>query len=288
MTERYDEIKYQVRDHILTLSISRPGRMNAYTDHIADELIDALGRADQDEDVRAIILTGDPAGRNFCAGMDLGGKRDTFDYKKVSPKAHRDSGGRIALALLDVNKPTIAAINGHAVGVGFTMTLPCDFRIVSSRAKLGAVFARRGIVLDGCSSYILPRLVGMTNAMKIALTGKVFRAEELAEMGLFYKVAEPDRVLAEAEDLARDLAFHVAPVSYAMNRKLLWSMQSAASPMDAHEAESELFWYLGDAADADEGINSFLEKREPDYSMRVPKDLPPCYPWFRRRGFREE
>ncbi|MBR2742306.1 MAG: enoyl-CoA hydratase/isomerase family protein [Clostridia bacterium] len=286
--KEYKDIKYEISEGILTITISRPERYNAYTDNLCQELIDAFGEGDRDDNVRVIILTGDPKGKHFCAGMDLGNAGSTFDITKTPLMEHRDSGGVLALAIFDCNKPVIAAINGSAVGVGFTMTLPCDFRIASNRGKYGAVFVRRGVVPDGCSSYFLPRIVGMSNAMKIALTGKVWKADELDKMGLYYKVVDPEDVMKEALELARDIATNCAPVSCAMTRRLLWSMQGAQSPMDAHEVESLLYWYLGAAPDAAEGVNSFLEKRDPKYSMSPTKDLPPCYPWQPKRTFRNK
>jgi len=286
--KEYKDIKYEISESILTITIHRPDRYNAYTDNLCRELIDAFQSGDKDDNVRVIILTGDPAGKNFCAGMDLGNAGSTFDITSTPVMEHRDSGGELALAIYDCNKPVIAALNGSAVGVGFTMTLPADFRIASNRAKFGAVFVRRGVVPDGCSSYFLPRVVGMSNAMKIAMSGKVMTAAEMDSMGLFYKVVEPDQVMAEARELAKDIAINCAPVSCAMVRRMFWTMQGVQSPMDAHEVESLLYWYLGNSPDAAEGVNSFLEKRDPKYSLSPTKDLPPCYPWWPERTFRNK
>lgn len=284
----YKEIKCELSENILTIMINRPERHNAYTETLNAEMRDALAQADQNDEVRVIILTTNPEGKTFCAGMDLGAGGSTFDVKSIPEMEHRDSGGVLNLAIYDVNKPIIAAINGSAVGVGFTMTLPCDFRIVSKKAKLGAVFVRRGIFLDGAASYFLPRLVGMSNALKIALTGKIWTPAELESTGLFYKIVEPEEVMNEARALAKDIAVNCAPVSTVMIKRQLWSMQQADSPMAAHEAESLLYWNLGDSPDAAEGVNAFLEKRDPQWSLSPTKDLPHFYPWWPQRTFRNK
>lgn len=286
--KEYKEIKCEVADHILTVMIDRPDRHNAYTETLNAEMRDALAWGDQNDDVRVIIITANPAGKTFCAGMDLGAGGSTFDVKQTPEMEHRDSGGVLNLAIYNVNKPVIAAINGSAVGVGFTMTLPCDFRIVSKKAKLGAVFVRRGIFLDGAASYFLPRLVGMSNALKIALTGQIWKPEELEKMGLFYKVVEPEDVMPEALALAKDIATNCAPLSTIMIKRQLWSMQQADSPMAAHEVESLLYWNLGDSPDAAEGVNAFLEKRDPQWNLSPTKDLPHFYPWWPNRTFRNK
>ena len=284
----YKEIKCELADHVMTVMINRPERHNAYTESMNEEMRDAFRRADANDEVRVIVLTANPAGRTFCAGMDLGGGGSTFDVKSVPEYEHRDSGGVLNLAIYDISKPVIAAVIGSAVGVGFTMTLPCDFRIVSKKAKLGAVFARRGIFLDGAASYFLPRLVGMSNAMKIALTGATWRAPELESTGLFYKMTEPEDVLPEAMALAKDIATNCAPLSTILIKRQLWSMMHADSPMQAHEIESLLYWNLGDSPDAAEGVNAFLEKRDPDWKLKPSQDLPHFYPWWPERTFRNK
>jgi len=284
----YKELLYELSDGICTITLNRPERHNAYSRVLGAEILDAFAKADQDDEVRVIILTANPEGKNFCAGMDLGAGGDTFNMKAVPELEHRDGGGVVALAIYDVNKPVIAAVNGSAVGVGFSMLLPCDFRIVSKKAKLGALFVRRGIFLDGAVSYFLPRLIGMSNAMKIAMTGRPWRAEELESTGLFYKVVEPEDVMAEARALAKEIAVNCAPLSLAMVKRQLWSMQQADSPMEAHEIDSLFYWNLGDSPDAAEGVTAFLEKREPQWSMSPTKDLPYFYPWWPRRTFRNK
>ena len=284
----FDEIRYEVADHILTITIDRPEKYNASTEHMRCEMIEALDMAYKDDDIRVIIFTGNPAGKNYCAGMDLGDAGSTFDYTSVDEMEHRDGGGQLCLKIYESNKPVIGAINGSAVGIGFTMMLPMDFRIISERAKLGAVFVRRGIVNDGCSSYFLPRLIGMANAMKMVMTGRLFTAPEVKEMGLATEVVAPEDVYPAALALARDLAENTAPVSVALVRQLMWQMQNARDVMEAHEIESRLLHWVGQQKDANEGITSFLEKRDPAYSMHPSTDMPSFYPWWKQRGFREE
>ena len=285
--KQYEQILCEVKERILTITINRPERNNAYTEFMRDELISALDEAYQDDEIRVIILTGNPAGRNYCAGMDLGDAGATFDYTDEQELDHRDGGGLLCLKLYESNKPVIGAINGSAVGIGFTMTLPMDFRIVSNKAKLGAVFVRRGIVNDGCSSFFLPRLIGMANAMRMVMTGRVVPAQEAAELGLVTQLCEPEEVYPTAFALAKELAENTAPVSVALVRQLMWSMQAATHPMDAHEIESRLLYWVGQQKDAEEGITSFLEKRAPRYSMSPTKDLPEFYPWWPKRTFRD-
>ena len=284
--KQYEQIQCEVSDRILTITINRPEKANAYTEHMREEMISALDEAYRDDEIRVIIFTANPAGKNYCAGMDLSAAGSTFDYTGVDELDHRDGGGQLCLKIYESNKPVIGAINGSAVGIGFTMTLPMDFRIVSSRAKLGAVFVRRGIVNDGCSSYFLPRLIGMANAMYLVMTGKVVTAQEADRLGLVTRLEEPEEVYPAARALALDLAQNTAPVSAALVRRLMWQMQSAASPMDAHEIESRLLHWVGQQKDAGEGVSSFLEKRAPRYSMSPATDMPPFYPWWEERTFR--
>ncbi len=285
--KEYEQISCEVKERILTITISRPKQKNAYTEQMRDEMISALDEAYQDDDIRVIIFTADPEGRNYCAGMDLSDAGSTFDYSGVGELEHRDGGGLLCLKIYESNKPVIGAINGSAVGIGFTMTLPMDFRFVSNRAKLGAVFVRRGIVNDGCSSYFLPRLIGMANAMRMVMIGKPIPAAEAVQLGLVTQLCEPEEVYPAAFALAQDLARNTAPVSIALVRRLMWSMQSAAGPMQAHEMESRLLHWVGQQRDAAEGIEAFLEKRDPVYSMSPTKDLPDHYPWWEERKFRD-
>jgi enoyl-CoA hydratase/carnithine racemase len=252
---------------------------------MARELIAAFDAADADDDVRAIIVTG--AGRGFCAGADLGGGGDTFDWRdrKREGEIPRDGGGQVTLRIFACTKPVIAAINGPAVGVGATMTLPMDVRLVSETAKVGFVFARRGIVPEACSSWFLPRVVGISRAMEWVATGRVFEAAEALEGGLARSVHPPDELLPAAHALAREIADHAAPVSVALARQLLWRMLGAAHPMEAHRADSRAMFARGQSADAVEGVTSFLEKRPAEFPDRVGDGLPQVFPGWEEPAF---
>ncbi|GAA0569356.1 crotonase/enoyl-CoA hydratase family protein [Actinomadura livida] len=283
----YTEIEYEVRDGIATVTLNRPHKMNAFTFTMRDEMIDAFDRIDADDDVRAVVVTG--AGRAFCAGADLSGGGDTFDKDKaeavlpgeidrLDDGTPRDGGGMVALRVARCLKPVIGAFNGAAVGVGVTMTLPMDVRLASEKARFGFVFARRGIVTEAASSWFLPRLVGIAQAMEWAATGRVFDAREALEGRLVSRVLPPDELLPAAYALAREIADNTSAVSVATIRRLMWSGLSSPSPWDAHAADSRLMAALGGGADAIEGVSSFLEKRDAAFPMRVSKDLPPEVP----------
>lgn len=279
----YQQIKYEVEERILTLTLNRPERMNAYTEVMRAELVDAIGHAEADDNVKAIIVTG--AGRAFCAGMDLGEAGATFDYTSVAQDEHRDGGGILALRIYRSTKPIIAAINGPAVGVGLTMTLPMDIRIAAHTAKMGIVFARRGIAVDACSSWFLPRVVGISKAVEWSMTGRVFSAQEAFQSGLVSQLVEPDQVISTARGIAAEIARYTAPVSVALIRQMMWTMLGASHPMEAHRIESQGFHWLGQRPDAAEGINAFLEKREPNYTMSPYRDMPDFYPWLEEPPF---
>ncbi|NLO21244.1 MAG: crotonase/enoyl-CoA hydratase family protein [Syntrophomonadaceae bacterium] len=273
----YKYIKYEVEERILTITLNRPHRLNAFVRAMREEIIVALDRAEEDDNIRAIIITG--AGRGFSAGMDLEEGGSTFNYDEVSQDEHRDGGGILALRIYRLKKPIIAAINGPAVGIGLTMTLPMDIRIASTTAKMGIVFVRRGIVVDACASWFLPRVIGIGNALEWALTGKVFTAQEALACGLVSRVVEPSEVLPAARDIALEMVRNSAPVSLALTRQLLWSMTAANHPMEAHRLESKAYHWLGQQRDAGEGISAFLEKRLPNFTMSAQNDMPDFYPW---------
>jgi len=280
----YEDIRYDVRDAVLTITLHRPDRLNAFTTRMMHELIDAFDQADADDAVRAIIVTG--AGRAFCAGADLGGGGDTFNYRGEEPiDRHRDGGGRVTLRIFESKKPVIAAINGPAVGVGATMTLPMDVRIAARGARMGFVFARRGIVPEACSSWFLPRLVGISRAMEWVATGRVFPAEEALAGGLVTHLVEPEALLDTARGLAREIADNTSAVSVALARQLLWRMLGADHPMEAHKVDSKCIFWAGQQADAREGVTSFLEKRPARFTLRPSRDMPPFYPWWPERKF---
>jgi enoyl-CoA hydratase/carnithine racemase len=274
----FSEIRYEVSDHVLQITLQRPDRLNAFTPTMGAELIEAFDRADADDAVRAIIVTG--SGRAFCAGADLGAGGATFDWRarRSGDEFPRDGGGQVALRIFEATKPVIAAINGPAVGVGITMTLPMDIRVATAGTKIGFVFARRGIVPEACSSWFLPRLVGISQAMEWVATGRVFSAEEARDGGLVRSVHPADEVLEVAHGLAREIADNAAPVSVALSRRLLWTMLGAAHPMEAHRADSRAMFYRGQSADAREGVTAFLEKRPAQFEDRVGDGLPEIFP----------
>lgn len=281
----FDEIGYDVDEGVLTITLKRPDRLNAFTPTMGRELIEAFDRSDADDGVRAVIVTG--AGRGFCAGADLGGGGGTFDWRDRDGGdvgVPRDGGGRVALRIYESLKPVIAAINGPAVGVGITMTLPMDVRIAATGAKIGFVFARRGIVPEACSSWFLPRLVGISQAMEWVATGRVFTAEEALAGGLVRSVH--DDPLAAARELAREIAGEAAPVSVAVARRLMWDMLGASHPMEAHRADSRAMFARGQSADAFEGVTAFLEKRPAQFGDRVSDGLPELFPGREAPAFR--
>ncbi|MDQ7909053.1 enoyl-CoA hydratase-related protein [Phytohabitans sp. ZYX-F-186] len=287
-------VRYEVSDHVAIVTLDRPASLNAFTDRMEAELIECFHRSDADDAVRAVILTG--AGRAFCAGMDLtpgesGG--GTFETWRTSPDApadtqfelpghalpvRRDGGGRVVLRIFESLKPVIAAVNGHAIGVGITMTLPCDIRILAEDAKVGFPFTRRGLVPESCSSWFLPRVVPMWQAMEWMLTGRVFDAGEALAGGLVRSLHPAGEVLTAALGLADEIARHAAPVSAALTRRLLWQMLTVDHPMTAHEMETHALNLRGISDDAGEGIAAFLHKREPAFTDRVSRHLPPVLP----------
>lgn len=291
----YTEIDYEVADRIATITLDRPDKLNAFTVTMFKELIDAFDRIDLDDDVRAVIVTG--RGRGFCAGADLSMGAETFDTSAAQgdggavgsgrdPMAHRDEGGLLTLRIYRCTKPVIAAINGPAVGVGVTMTLPMDIRLASTSSKFGLVFARRGIVPEACSSWFLPRIVGISQATEWCYSGRVFAATEALAGGLVRSIHEPDDLLPAAQAIAREIADNTSAVSVALTRAMLWRMLGAPHPMAAHEIDSPGIAYLGQSADAREGVVSFLEKRPPAFTDTVTSDMPPHYPWWSEPSFR--
>ncbi len=276
----FEQITAEVADGILTITLNRPERLNAWTATMGRELIEAFDRADADDEVRVVIVTG--AGRGFCAGADLAAGGETFDYREriSSGSVPRDNGGQFTLRVFESTKPVIAAINGPAVGVGATMTLPMDVRLASEDARIGFVFARRGIVPEACSSWFLPRVVGISRAMEWVATGRVFSAQEALGAGLVRSVHPAGELLGAARELAREIADNAAPVSVALARQLLWGMLGAEHPMIAHRADSRGMLHRGQSADATEGITAFLEKRPARFPDRVSDGLPEIRPGY--------
>jgi enoyl-CoA hydratase/carnithine racemase len=271
---------YEIDRGIATITLNRPEALNAFTLTMRQELIALFAEADKDDAVRAVVVTG--AGRAFCAGADLSGGASTFDRSQASSISdHRDGGGQVALAAFKCRKPVIAAINGHAVGVGITVTLAMDMRIAAEDAKIGFVFARRGVVLEACSSWFLPRIVGMAKATELAYTGRVFRAAEEKASGLFNHVVPQNQVLSKAREIAREIADQTSGVSVALCKALLWHSLGEGDPQSVHLLDSRCFYWAGKQKDAKEGIQSFLEKRPPRFTMSASTDMPDFYPWWK-------
>ncbi len=277
-----EQILVQVTDQVMEITLNRPDRLNAWTPRMGEELIDAFDAADGDDAVRAVIVTG--AGRGFCAGADLAGGGDTFDWSRrpgggaQGDGVPRDGGGQLTLRIFECTKPVIAAINGPAVGVGATMTLPMDIRLAAPEARFGFVFARRGIVPEAASSWFLPRVVGISRAMEWVATGRVFGADEALDAGLVRSLHADRELLDTARALAREIAEHTAPVSVAIARRLMWQMLGAEHPMLAHRADSRAMFSRGRSADAREGVTAFLEKRPAAFPDRITDGLPELRP----------
>jgi enoyl-CoA hydratase/carnithine racemase len=276
----FQEIRYDVADGICTLTLNRPDKLNAFTVRMMQELLAAFDAIDADDAVRVVIVTG--AGKGFCAGADLSGSGGaSFDYTKVGEeKEFRDGGGLVTLRIFESKKPVIAAINGAAVGIGATMTLPMDIRIASSSARFGFVFARRGIVCEAASSWFLPRIVGISQATEWVYTGRVFPADEALSGGLVSRVVVPEAILDTARGIAREIADNTSAVSVTLCRAMLWRMLGASHPMEAHRVDSKAMHAMGQSPDALEGVTSFLQKRPPQFGMKVSTDLPKFYPWW--------
>ena len=284
----FSQIHYEVEDAVCTVTLNRPDRLNAVTSTMLGELREAWDRADADDAVRAVIVTG--AGRAFCAGADLGAGGATFVYNRagraISAEDHRDGGGTVTLRIFDMKKPVIAAINGPAVGFGITLTLPMDVRIASTAARIGFVFARRGVVPEACSTWFLPRLVGISQAAEWVYTGRVFGADEALAGRLVSRIVAPDALLPAARRLALEIAENTSAVSVALARQMMWKLLGADHPAEAHRLDSLAMFWTGRSADAREGISAFLEKRPARFTLRPSADLPPFYPWWQPRPFR--
>jgi enoyl-CoA hydratase/carnithine racemase len=294
---KFETIAVDVEEGIFTLTLNRPEKMNAFTGQMMAEMIEAFDMADADDTVRAVIVTGS-GDRAFCAGADLSAGDATFDYAKradrgdnqsairedgtvdVTHEGARDGGGRVTLRIFNCKKPVIGAINGAAVGIGVTMQLAMDIRIASSSARFGFVFARRGIVPEAASSWFLPRLVGISQALEWCYSGKVFGAEEALKGGLIRSIHEPSQLITAARNLAHELTSDSAPVSIALTRQMMWRMLGAPHPMEAHKLDSRAIWSRGAGGDAKEGVSSFLEKRTANYPDTVSGDMPHFSPWM--------
>lgn len=288
----YNTLRYDVADYILTLTLNRPDHLNAFTVEMAHELIDAFNRASNDDAVRVVVVTG--AGRAFCAGMDLSVGGNVFGLnEKLQPTLAdmnerlddpeyiagvRDTGGRVTLAIYDCNKPVIAAINGAAVGIGATMTCAMDIRLASEHARIGFVFNKIGITPEACSSWFLPRIVGISQALEWVYTAEILKAED-ALAGRFVKAVVPaEQLLEEAYKIARRIA-KFDPVAIALSRQMMYRCAAESHPIEAHKVDSLAIYYLSRTS-GKEGVKSFLEKRAPVFTQRTSADMPPFYPWW--------
>jgi enoyl-CoA hydratase/carnithine racemase len=279
----YEQILYDLDENILTITLNRPDRLNAFTGRMLSELLDALDRADADDEVRAIIFTG--AGRGFCAGADLSAGANTFNHDTDGRGLVADGGGVLTLRLYDCLKPVISACNGPAVGVGATMQCAMDVRLASNSARYGFVFARRGLVPEACSSWFLPRVVGISTALEWTFSGRVFDAAEACEKGLVRSVHEAEDLIPVARKLAHEFSEQTSSVSVAMIRQMMWKMLGADHPVEAHKVDSRGIFYTGRSADAREGVQSFLEKRDAEFPGKVSTDMPEFFPWWEPRNF---
>lgn len=279
----YEAIIYEVEDNILTITLNRPERLNAFNGQMSSEIHSALDRADADDNVKAIIFTG--AGRGFCAGADLSSGSETFDYESDGRGIHPDGGGVLTLRLFECLKPVISACNGPAVGVGATMQCAMDIRMASDKARYGFVFSKRGIVPEACSSWFLPRCVGINTALEWAYSGRIFDAQEALEKRFVRSVHKENDLMPAARDLAHEFAEQTSSVSVTMIRHMMWKMLGADHPMEAHKIDSRGVYFTGKSEDAHEGVQSFLEKRPAEFSGKVSTDMPEFFPWWEQRKF---
>ena len=287
-TQTYGTIRYESDGPVLTVTLNRPEKLNVYTAQMGAELADAIVRADEDDAIRAVILTGE--GRGFCAGADISAGAGSFDTaggagaKNFGGAETRALRGAGVSALFNAKKATIAAFNGPAVGVGVTLALPTDIKIASSAARFGFVFARRGLVPEAGSAWFLPQLVGLSQALRWCLSGRVFDAEEALRGGLVSEITAPEALLARAREIALEIAETTAPVSIALTRQMLWRFAGAPDPFGLLAIDGKFAMTLGGGGDVKEGVGAFLEKRAPNFPGRVSADMPAGYPWWEERA----
>jgi enoyl-CoA hydratase/carnithine racemase len=288
----YTTLDYRVEDGILTLTLNRPDRLNAFTVEMAHELIDAFERASREDAVRAVVVTG--SGRAFCAGMDLSSEGNVFGLDESQRPTNadmrerlddpailegvRDTGGRVTLAIFECKKPVIAAINGPAVGIGATMTCAMDVRLASTKARMGFVFGKLGIVPEACSTWFLPRIVGLSQALEWVYSAEIFSAQEALEARFVKAVYEPEALLPAAYELARKFVQNRSPVAVALARQMLYRNSAQPHPIEAHRVDSLGMFYTS-IGDGKEGVRAFLEKRDPNFTSKA-SEMPPFYPWW--------
>ena len=284
--KKFETLRTETKENSLIIYLSREERMNAFTLTMQQELVAALDEAENMDEIKSIIFTGD--GKAYCAGADLSSGGDTFDNRKGREKTNnvvRDSGGLLTLRLFKSKKPLIAAVNGAAVGIGATMLLPMDFRICSEEARFGFVFAKRGIVPEAASSWFLPRLVGITKALELCYSGKIITAKEAEDINLVSEVLPKEQLLDRALAVANEFTAESSQISIALTRQMMWRMLGADDPMEAHKIDSRGVFELGQSGEAIEGVKSFLEKRPPSFPGKVSKDMPSFYPWWDEKEF---
>lgn len=284
--KKFETLRTETKENSLIIYLSREERMNAFTLTMQQELVAALDEAENMDEIKSIIFTGD--GKAYCAGADLSSGGDTFDNRKGREKTNnvvRDSGGLLTLRLFKSKKPLIAAVNGAAVGIGATMLLPMDFRICSEEARFGFVFARRGIVPEAASSWFLPRLVGITKALELCYSGKIISAKEAEDINLVSEVLPKGQLIERALAVANEFTAESSQISIALTRQMMWRMLGADDPMEAHKIDSRGVFELGQSGEAIEGVKSFLEKRPPSFPGKVSKDMPSFYPWWDEKEF---
>lgn len=291
MSPSYETLDWAVDDGVLTLTLDRPDQLNAFTVTMAEELVAAFERASVDDDVAAVVVTG--RGKAFCAGMDLSADGNVFGLdESLQPTLSdlhdrlddpeivagvRDTGGRVALAIYACTKPVIAAINGAAVGIGATMTLPMDVRLASDRTRIGFVFGRLGIVPEACSTWFLPRIVGISRALEWVYSADILTAQEAYDGGLVRSVHPEDELLEVARQLARKFVAGRSPVATALARQMMYRNAAQPHPLEAHRVDSLAMFYTS-IGDGKEGVAAFREKRDPDFTGRASR-LPPFHPW---------
>ena len=286
----FEQIIYETENRMALITLNRPDKLNAWTKQMMSELIRAFDIADKDDEVRVVIVTG--AGRGFCGGADLSpddfvGKQQK-EKKKPNDSIPRDTAGQLTLKIFDAKKPVIAAINGPAVGVGITMTIAMDIRYASEDAKIAILFNRRGMVPEGCCNWFLPRIMGFSNAAELIYTGRIITAREALEYGLISKVLPAEELLPAAKKLATEIADNTSAISTALSRQMLWRMMGASHPMEAHRIESKALDYMFKSSDLTEGVQSFIEKRPPDFKMKPSQDMPGFYPWWEDPRYEED
>lgn len=280
--ESYKTIHFTEDDSIGLITLNRPEKLNAFNAKMMAEMLDVFDLIDSKDSIKAVIITGE--GRAFCAGADLSAGADTFNSEfdtsaEFSEDFRRDSGGILTLRMYNCLKPIVIACNGDAVGIGASLQLAADIRVASTASRFGFVFAKRGIVPDACSSWFLPRIVGISKALELCFSGEIFSAEDALKFGMVNYLYEPDELMNASKEIAKKLFSNTAPVSVALTRHMIWDMSSATSPEDAHIIDSKAIDSRGASKDAAEGVMSFLEKREAEYKNKISTDMPSFFPW---------